>query len=86
MSALVLLASAATAFYLRNGTDVGALLQIVVTLLVAIPVFALSTWALRPHGFEEAIDTFTRGLRSRGWTSRGPRNDGSRPPEDSSRR
>lgn len=65
VAALVIAVSAGVAWWLRNKTDAGALVQLVVTLAVAAPVFGLSTWVLRPHGFEDAVDTFTRGVRRR---------------------
>jgi putative peptidoglycan lipid II flippase len=70
VAALVVAVSAAVAWWLRNGTDAGAILEILVTLGVAVPVFGVSTWVLRPHGFEDAIDTFARGLRRRTGTAR----------------
>lgn len=70
VAALVVAVSAAVAWWLRNGTDAGAILEILVTLAVAVPVFGLATWVLRPHGFEDAIDTFVRGVRRRTGTAR----------------
>lgn len=65
VAALVLVATGAVTWWIRTGTDMGPLAQIIVSLVVAVPVFAGATWALRPHGFEDIIDTFTEGLRRR---------------------
>ncbi len=65
VAVIVIAVSALVAYWLRNGTDAGALIQIVVTLAAAVPTFGLCTWVLRPHGFEDATDTFTRGVQRR---------------------
>ncbi|MEZ5237544.1 MAG: murein biosynthesis integral membrane protein MurJ [Microthrixaceae bacterium] len=63
VAALVLAASAGVALWMRNGLEAGPVLQILATLAVAAPVFAVATWALRPHGFGDLIEAFERGAR-----------------------
>jgi putative peptidoglycan lipid II flippase len=62
---LVLFSVGAAMWALRRGGDVGAVVEILVALAVALPVFALATFVLRPHGFEDSMDTLRRGLRGR---------------------
>ncbi|MCO5317244.1 MAG: murein biosynthesis integral membrane protein MurJ [Microthrixaceae bacterium] len=65
VSLLVVAASATVTLWLRHVVGVGPLLQILVTLAVAVPVFAAGTWVLRPHGFDDTIQTLVAGLRRR---------------------
>ena len=44
---------------------VGPLLQIVLALAAALPVFLGLTFLLRPHGFEDTLDTLAEGVRRR---------------------
>lgn len=71
VAALVLVATGSTVWAVRANTDGAPLLEILAALAVAIPVFALATFALRPHGFESTVDTLRRGLRSRWARMRG---------------
>ena len=65
VAVLVLLSTGLTIWFLRSNTDAGPVLEILLALAVAVPVFAIGTFALRPHGFESTVDTLRRGLRSR---------------------
>lgn len=44
---------------------VGNLAELVIGFAVAVPVFIIATFVLRPHGFEPMIDRVTLGLRRR---------------------
>ena len=71
VAALVVVSVGAATWGIRSSDTAGALAEILVTLAVGLPVFAVATFVLRPHGFEDAVDTLRRGLRGR-W-SRGRR-------------
>ena len=65
VAVLVLLSTGAVTYWINTSTSLGPLARILLSLAVAVPVFLGATWALRPHGFEETIDTFREGLRRR---------------------
>ncbi|MGI9578278.1 MAG: lipid II flippase MurJ, partial [Microthrixaceae bacterium] len=65
VAVLVVVAVGAAGYGVRNSDSAGAVAEILVTLAVGIPVFAIATFVLRPHGFEDSIDTLRRGLRGR---------------------
>lgn len=65
VAVLVVGAVGAASYGVRNSESAGAIAEILVTLAVGIPVFAIATFILRPHGFEDSIDTLRRGLRRR---------------------
>ncbi|MCP4435742.1 MAG: murein biosynthesis integral membrane protein MurJ, partial [Actinomycetia bacterium] len=62
---MVLLAVGMTIWWVRTNTDAGPVMEIVMAVLVAAVVFSGGTFLLRPHGFEDTIDTLRRGLRGR---------------------
>jgi putative peptidoglycan lipid II flippase len=45
--------------------QVGPVVEIAVSLGVAVVVFAAATWALRPHGFTETVEDFREGFARR---------------------
>jgi hypothetical protein len=51
--------------FLVSKDHLGPMAEILVSLAVAIPVFAALTFALRPSGFEDILDTFAEGVRRR---------------------
>ncbi len=65
VTVLVLMAVGATMYWLRTATEAGPMVEVILALAVAVPVFAIGTFALRPHGFEDTIDTLRRGLGQR---------------------
>lgn len=63
VAAIVVAALAAAVLAVRD--TVGDLLELLIGLAVAVPVFAIATFVLRPHGFEPMIDRFALGVRRR---------------------
>ncbi len=63
VAAVVVVALAATVLAVRE--SVGDLLELVIGLAVAAPVFVVATFVLRPHGFEPMIDRMALGVRRR---------------------
>jgi peptidoglycan biosynthesis protein MviN/MurJ (putative lipid II flippase) len=43
----------------------GAVVEVAICVLVALPVFVVATYLVRPAGFEPMIDRFSSGLRRR---------------------
>jgi len=63
---LVAAALVGTFEVLRPGSEGRALFEVVVGLVVGLITFVVATFALRPSGFEPAVDRLRRGWRSRG--------------------
>jgi hypothetical protein len=62
--AVVVVAALAVAV-LAVRDQVGDLVELLVGLAVAAPVFLVATFVLRPHGFEPMIDRVALGVRRR---------------------
>ncbi|MHB1137828.1 MAG: murein biosynthesis integral membrane protein MurJ [Microthrixaceae bacterium] len=68
VAAVVVAALAAAVLTVRD--SVGDLLELLIGLGVAVPVFVVATFVLRPHGFEPMIDRVTVGMRRRAGRAR----------------
>jgi putative peptidoglycan lipid II flippase len=63
VAAIVIVALGAAVLSVRD--RVGNVLELVIGLAVAVPVFLIATFLLRPHGFEPMIDRVALGVRRR---------------------
>lgn len=63
VAAVVIVALAATVLAVRD--RVGNVLELAIGFAVAVPVFLIATFLLRPHGFEPMIDRVALGVRRR---------------------
>jgi putative peptidoglycan lipid II flippase len=61
----VLVIAAVLAVFRTVRPQVGPVVEIAVSLGVAVVVFALATWVLKPHGFADTIQDFREGFARR---------------------